>query len=83
MKTIEVVVLPYDKNWEFEFEKIKDELIKVLDDIAIGIEHVGNTSVKGVSSNPIINIDIIIPTYDCFNIVVKRLEKLVITTKDL
>ena len=31
MKTSEVVVLPYDKNWEFEFEKIKDQLIKALD----------------------------------------------------
>ena len=62
MKTSEVVVLPYDKNWEFEFEKIKDQLIKALDDIIIGIEHVGGTSVKGLVGNPIIDIDIIIPT---------------------
>ena len=81
MKTSEVVVLPYDKNWEFEFEKIKDQLIKALDDIIIGIEHVGGTSVKGLVGNPIIDIDIIIPTYNCFNIVIKRLNRIGYTYK--
>ncbi len=81
MKTSEVVVLPYYKNWEFEFEKIKDQLIKALDDIIIGIEHVGGTSVKGLVGNPIIDIDIIIPTYNCFNIVIKRLNRIGYTYK--
>ena len=76
MKTNKVLVLPYDKNWQMEFEKIKDELIKVLDDVTIGIEHVGSTSVNGLAAKPIIDIDVIIPTYSCFNIVVKRLNKL-------
>lgn len=76
MKTNKVVVLPYDKNWDIEFEKIKNELLYVLEDVTLGIEHIGSTAVKGVVAEPIIDIDVIIPTYDCFNIVIKRLKKI-------
>lgn len=76
MKTKQVEVLPYDKKWRIEFEKIKNILIISLADIIIDVEHVGSTSVEGLASNPIIDIDIIIPTYNCFNIVLKQLKRL-------
>lgn len=76
MKTNKVVVLPYDKNWDIEFKKIKNELLYVLEDITIGIEHIGSTAVQGLYSKPIIDIDVIIPTYDCFNILIKRVNKI-------
>ncbi len=58
MRTI--VVVPYDPNWPFEFEKIKVELMKVLKDSAVAVEHVGSTAVPGLSAKPIIDIDIAI-----------------------
>ena len=67
MKTKQVEVLPYDKKWRIEFEKIKNIIVLSLADIIIDVEHVGSTSVEGLASNPVIDIDIVIPTYDCFN----------------
>ena len=60
MRTAKVTVLPYDASWKIEFEKIKKELMVALGDIALGIEHVGSTSVEGLSAKPCIDIDVII-----------------------
>ena len=40
--------------------KIKAELASALGQLAIGIEHVGSTSVQGLSAKPIIDIDVVI-----------------------
>ncbi len=44
-----VVVVPYDNTWTAEFEKIKNELLQVLNGQIISIEHVGSTSVEGLA----------------------------------
>ena len=76
MRTPKVVVLPYDEGWIFDFEKIKNELEKALGDLIIGIEHVGSTSVKGLSAKPCIDIDIIIKDYSVFESVVNELNQI-------
>ena len=55
-----VVVQSYDKTWVDDFVKIRDELNNVLKDLALRIEHVGSTSVEGLSAKPIIDIDVVI-----------------------
>ena len=73
MKTKLVVVEPYNKIWASEFEKIKKELECSLKDLYISIEHVGSTSVQGLSAKPIIDIDVVIEDYSAFPEVVCRL----------
>lgn len=60
MRTMHVVVEDYNPKWKIEFEKIKAELMMVLSDKIISIEHVGSTSVEGLAAKPIIDIDIVI-----------------------
>ena len=60
MRTPRVVVVPYDAAWKDAFEKIKGEIECALGDLAIGIEHVGSTSVEGLCAKPCIDIDVII-----------------------
>ena len=60
MRTAKVIVLPYDAAWKC--------------DLIIGIEHVGSTSVEGMSAKPCIDIDVIIKDYSVFDYVVSRLE---------
>ena len=60
MTTRHIVVLPYDEKWVKAFEEIKSELAGALGDLALSIEHVGSTSVKGLSAKPIIDIDVVI-----------------------
>lgn len=74
MKTKKVIVVPYDETWKSFFEEIKEELEKAIGDIIIDIEHVGSTSVEGLSAKPCIDIDIIISDYSIFDTVVSRLE---------
>ena len=71
-----VVVLPYDEQWEQDFAHIKDEIQEALGSLALRIEHVGSTSVHGLSAKPIIDIDVVIEDYSVFDTVVTALEKI-------
>ena len=76
MKTRKVTVLPYDSAWKTEFEKIKAEIETALGDLTVGIEHVGSTSVEGMSAKPIIDLDVIIRDYSVFDSVVSKLAEI-------
>ena len=55
-----VIVQPYNKEWRSDFEAIRSELDIALGDLAMRIEHVGSTSVEGLSAKPVIDIDVVI-----------------------
>lgn len=74
MKTKKVVVLPYDRAWKEAFEKIKGEIENAIGDSIVGVEHVGSTSVEGMSAKPCIDIDIVIEDYTVFDEVVNKLS---------
>ena len=69
-----VIVLPYDAKWKTDFENIRKEIVDAVGGLIIGIEHVGSTSVEGLSANPCIDIDVMIKDYSVFHVVVSRLE---------
>ena len=73
MRTANVIVVPYDETWKLAFDKIKTELEQALGDLIIGIEHVGSTSVEGLSAKPCIDFDVIIKDYSVFEAVIERL----------
>ena len=56
----QVVVVPYDDAWKTDFVAIRDELNDALNGLAQNIEHVGSTSVEGLSAKPVIDIDVVI-----------------------
>ena len=76
MITKHVVVLPYNEQWKHDFLQIKAELANVLSQLAIEIEHVGSTSVQGLSAKPIIDIDVVIKDYSELENVISALEKI-------
>ena len=73
MRTTQVRVLPYDPAWKADFAAIRQELASALDGLAIAIEHVGSTSVEGLSAKPCIDIDVVMPDYSVFPQIVERL----------
>lgn len=73
MVTKHVVVLPYDEQWKQDFLMIREELASALGQLALRIEHVGSTSVEGLSAKPIIDIDVVIKDYSVFEEVVSAL----------
>ena len=76
MSTKHVIVLPYDENWKNEFEKIRHELSEALGELALSIEHVGSTSVQGLSAKPIIDIDVVINDTSLLNDVIASLQSI-------
>lgn len=76
MKTNKVIVLPYDSAWKSAFEAIRDEIEAALGDLIIGIEHVGSTSVEGMSAKPCIDMDVIIKDYSVFDEIVRKLGEI-------
>ena len=76
MRTKSVIVVPYDKTWKSAFEEIKKEIEGAIGNLIIGIEHVGSTSVEGLSAKPCIDIDVIIKDYETFDTVVRHLESI-------
>ena len=74
MRTTKVTVLPYDSAWKTAFEEIRKEIEEVVGDLIVGMEHVGSTSVEGMSAKPCIDLDVIIPDYTVFDNVVDRLK---------
>ncbi len=76
MKTKRVVVEAYDEAWERNFVSVKTELDEALGDLALRIEHVGSTSVRGLSAKPILDIDVVIRDYSLLGAVVRALEKI-------
>ena len=76
MITKHVVVLPYDKHWARDFCEIKSEIQEALDQLALAIEHVGSTSVHGLSAKPIIDIDVVIKDYSLLDAVISALERI-------
>ena len=69
-----VVVVPYNEQWKTDFDKIKQHLLPAIKDTIISIEHIGSTSVEGLSAKPIIDIDIVIKDYSVFDTVVLSTE---------
>ena len=74
MRTRKVVVERYNEAWKSDFEAIKSEIKAAVGDLIIGIEHVGSTSVEGMSAKPCIDIDVVIEDYSVFEAVIKGLE---------
>ena len=73
MQTKRVIVVPYDPKWKDDFEEIKQDLAAAIGDLNVRIEHVGSTSVEGLSAKPIIDIDVLLPDAAVFSAVAERL----------
>ena len=73
MRTVNVIVLPYDEAWKAAFEEIKREIEGAIGDLILGVEHVGSTSVEGMSAKPCIDIDVVIRDDSVLPEVVRRL----------
>ena len=76
MRTKRVMVVSYDEAWKSAFEEIKAEIEDAIADLIVGIEHVGSTSVEGMSAKPCIDVDVIIKDYTVFDAVVSKLASI-------
>ncbi len=69
-------VIDYDPQWPRTFEQIKGRIWPEVKDIAVGIEHVGSTSVVGLAAKPVIDIDIVVENENASRNAVEKLKLL-------
>ena len=65
----------YNPEWKNSFELEKIVLSNIFKDIALSIEHVGSTSIEGLSAKPLIFMLVIIKTFSDFETVRYYFEK--------
>ena len=56
LKVGTVILEEYNSGWSKMFEDEKENLKKIFGNIALEIEHIGSTSVEGLSAKPIIDV---------------------------
>ena len=76
MRKRTVVVDDYDPAWPRDFELLRQRIWPVVGDFALGIEHVGSTSVPGLAAKPIIDMTIVVASRDQVPIAIERLASL-------
>jgi GrpB-like predicted nucleotidyltransferase (UPF0157 family) len=50
-----VVLSPYSNLWPDQFERIREDMLRVFADESIDVQHIGSTSVPGLCAKPVID----------------------------
>lgn len=69
-------VVPYQESWKTQFEDIKSQISPVFGDDLVAIEHVGSTSIIGMSAKPTIDILVIVRDVTAVDQVNPQMESL-------
>jgi len=59
-----IAIVDYDSAWATHFDELRATIWPAVSRVALGIEHVGSTSVPGLAAKPVIDIDIVIASAD-------------------
>ena len=63
-----VRLLSHCKEWEDEFEETKKQLKQIFRNNTYDIQHVGSTSIKGIYAKPILDIAVVLKSFEDMNI---------------
>jgi GrpB-like predicted nucleotidyltransferase (UPF0157 family) len=69
-----ITIVPYQPTWPAEFAEIAATLRAALGDLALRIDHIGSTSVPGLDSKDIIDIQLTVASFDDFQPVQSALD---------
>ena len=72
----EISLAPYDPLWPDEFARVRDELSAALPAWVVRIDHVGSTSVPGLTAKPIIDISVAVPDLKASLLLIPTLARL-------
>src|SRR5262249_52393652 len=61
MPHVEIVIVDYDPRWPVRYAEERARVMAVLADLVESIEHIGSTSVPGLSAKPIIDLLVTVP----------------------
>jgi GrpB-like predicted nucleotidyltransferase (UPF0157 family) len=71
-----MILEPYNPAWPAEFAALQNIYTSALGKLVSRVEHVGSTAVPDLRAKPILDIDIVMPSYEVFPDIVARLRRL-------
>jgi GrpB-like predicted nucleotidyltransferase (UPF0157 family) len=71
-----MILAPYNPEWPAEFAALRGVYTSSLGKLVLRVEHVGSTAVPGLRAKPILDIDIVMPSYEVFPDIVVHLLRL-------
>jgi GrpB-like predicted nucleotidyltransferase (UPF0157 family) len=71
-----MILASHNPQWTVEFEALRDVYTSALGEVLVRVEHVGSTAVPDLLAKPILDIDLVMPSYEVFPEVVVRLKRL-------
>jgi GrpB-like predicted nucleotidyltransferase (UPF0157 family) len=72
---MQIKIEPYDPDWALQFEKLRQELALLLEDLNPKIEHFGSTSVPGLAAKPVLDILVGIQDVSQFEFLTKKMSE--------
>jgi GrpB-like predicted nucleotidyltransferase (UPF0157 family) len=70
------ILIPYQPSWKDKFEVEKIKIKDIFGDKAIAVEHIGSTSIPGLSAKPIIDIAVMIENHKEADVFTGLLDKI-------
>ena len=64
LKSKTVILEPHQDEWEVEGKRICAKIKELLGDDIVDVQHVGSTSIRGISAKPIIDIAVAVRTFE-------------------
>ncbi len=71
-----IVVSDYDPAWPGRYEFLRNRVWPAVRDLAVAIEHVGSTSVPGLTAKPVIDIDVVVRSQEQIPAIIAKLKTL-------
>jgi GrpB-like predicted nucleotidyltransferase (UPF0157 family) len=71
-----MILAPYNPDWASEFGALREVYAGSLGRLVLRIEHVGSTAVPLLRAKPILDIDLVMASYDVFPDIVAHLRRL-------
>ena len=66
----------YNSHWMTWFEALADVFRHTLGEQIVTVEHIGSTAIEGMCAKPIIDVDLVMESYDAFESIKRTLEGL-------
>ncbi|MBU1142163.1 MAG: GrpB family protein [Firmicutes bacterium] len=63
----EMILVPYDQNWVNLFDQMKKDITDAFYGLAIEVLHIGSTAIIGMPSKPIIDILVVLDSFEGFD----------------
>jgi len=71
-----MILALYNPEWAIEFAALQDVYTSSLGKLVLRVEHVGSTAVPNLRAKPILDIDVVMPSYEVFPDIVAHLRRL-------